>query len=131
MKPEQANMLIVRTDALKTKPLFDKSNPENSALFVAGSVSSSALKTDMRERLLANEIPALTFAVGHRGVGGFDDNNIDIRATYLSTGKPWPRTPVVNREWRHSDFINVAYPYLFGLYDRFKSISQPVVGVAP
>lgn len=125
-------MRIVDTEVLKTKPLFDKSNPANSALFASGQVST--LPTDMRERLLANEIPALTFAVGHRGVGGFNTRNIDIRDKYLVKNKvnnvsaPWPRGTGDRYEWRHSDFINVAYPYLYKLFDEFKNISQPVPG---
>lgn len=123
IKPEQANMLIIDSNILKTKPLFDKSNPENSVLFTTNPVGSSVLKTAMRERMLANEIPALTFAVGHRGVNGFK-NNTDIRAKYLiENNAPWPRGDD-DYEWRHSDFVNVAYPYLYQLYDDFKQISK-------
>ncbi len=110
-------------DILKTKPFFDKRNTENSALFTPGQIST--MSSTMREKLLANEIPALTFAVGHRGVDGFNENNIDIRAKYLPAGAPWVRD---NNEWRHSDFINVAYPYLYLMYDDLKNKSQTYTG---
>lgn len=124
IKPEQANMLVTNPEVLKTKPLFDKSNLENSSLFSSSHVGSSVLTTAMRERMLANEIPALTFAVGHRGVDGSRINNTDIRNKYLiEKNAPWPRGED-DYEWRHSDFVNVAYPYLFRLYDDFVQKSR-------
>jgi len=71
--------------------------------------------------LLASEIPALTFAAGHRGVEKFDnDNNIDIRSKYLQKepGATWPRDKF---EWRHNDIYNMALPYTYRLFSDFVS----------
>jgi hypothetical protein len=110
---------------LKTQPFFAK-NPDNGFLYTGQPPVSSSL----REELLANEIPALTFAAGHRGVEVIREDNkvfdIDIRQEY-AVGKPWP----ANRprfEWRHSDIYNVAYPYLSGLYIDLSNKVKGVIG---
>lgn len=120
MKPDEANKLASNSALLKTKPFFNK-NPDNSSLFTNNFVSSSVLTTAMRERMLANEIPALTFAVGHMGVINSPQiNNVNIRDRFLINFRvPWPRGTPLTPEWRHSDFINVGYPYLYRLYDDF------------
>jgi len=116
IKPENANTLD--KNILKTKPLFKK-NPDNSMLYSDNQVDSSVLTVSMLEKILANEVPALTFAAGHRGVTDF--NNIDIRANYITKGAIWPRR---GKEWRHCDIFNVAYPYLYGLYDFWVTLSK-------
>ncbi|GAB6082576.1 hypothetical protein JCM30471_14900 [Desulfuromonas carbonis] len=72
--------------------------------------------------MLANEIPALTNAAGHRGVREIrvdhPDRDIDIRLQY-AVGKPWPQDRLNGFEWRHSDTYVVAYPFLSGLYDEW------------
>jgi hypothetical protein len=117
--PPQANALKTKIkdpnfkNLLKIEPLFDK-NPDNALLFTDQNVTLTEVK---QVELLANEIPALTFATGHRGTGSFPDKfNIDIRNKYLKTvpNAPWPRGD--DYEWRHSDLIKVAYPYVYGLY---------------
>lgn len=87
----------------------------------------------MREELLANEIPALTFAAGHRGVEEFEGpgkkRNIDIREEFLEKpGALWPRG-TKQYEWKHSDIYVVAYSYLSGLYDEWAAKIQE--GVFP
>jgi hypothetical protein len=110
IQPAEANVL--GDDVLKKNPLFDM-NPAHAtiALFSEQPVTLSESK---QVELLANEIPALTFATGHRGTGAFQDKNIDIRNKYISDFEAWPRD---NREWRHSDVFNVAYPHLYKFYD--------------
>jgi hypothetical protein len=121
MQPADANMLA--KNVLKTMPFFNK-NPDNAALFSDNLVPSSVLTTAMRERMLANEIPALTFAVGHMGVVNSPQiNNINIRNDFIPDNSPWPRD---EKEWRHSDFINVGYPYLWRFYDDWASKSKGV-----
>jgi len=114
IKPHQANLLD--SSVLMTKPLFKK-NSDNAQLYTEQPVDGSTLTTAMKERILADEVPAVTFAAGHRGVSAFA-KNIDIRAKYLTDNPntPWPRG-TVKYEWRHSDLYNVAYPYVYLLYD--------------
>lgn len=115
--PANANALA--GNILKTMPLFFK-NPDNSALFTDGPASLSEAKI---VELLANEIPALTYAVGHNGMSVFKDKgrNFDLRQKYINTAAtlPWPITKIKKGvfEWRHSDFRNVAYPYLYRMFD--------------
>jgi len=73
--------------------------------------------------LLANEVPALTFATGHKGVKVVDiDKNIDIRERFLKIPKAqWVRK-IPQYERRHNDLYLVAYPYLFGLYDSWSEL---------
>jgi hypothetical protein len=114
--PGEANTLD--RNLLKARPLFSK-NPDNASLFTNMPVDASVLTTPMKERLLANEIPALTFAVGHWGVDTYKPGtNFDIRQKYVRGPlAPWPRKPTDRYEWRHSDIFNVAYPYLYRMYD--------------
>jgi hypothetical protein len=109
-------------EQMKTKPFFSK-NPEYGFLYTDQPAPVSAT---LREELLANELPALTFAAGHRGVKEIRDEHenrdIDIRQTF-AVNKPWP----VDRpryEWRHSDIYVIAYPYLSGLYDELVKKTQ-------
>jgi len=89
-----------------------------------------AVSNAVREELLANEIPALTFAAGHRGVKELVGPvgvkiNINIRQDF-AVGKPWPDDRLEGYDWRHSDIYVVAYPYLHRLFDGWKSIINEV-----
>lgn len=111
-------------ERLKSKPFFSKNTDYtdlyNKPIFTV-SDNDRAEFNAMREELLANEIPALTFAAGHRGVEEFKeialDRDTDIRANY-AVGNPWPRD-TDEYDWRHSDVYVVAYPYLSKLYDEW------------
>lgn len=105
----------IRKDQLKTRPFFLK-NSDFDFLYNDPPLLVSA---PLREELLANELPALTFAAGHRGVGKISNDpgrNTDIRKDFAEN-KPWPQDRLDGYEWRHSDIYVVAYPYLSGLYD--------------
>jgi hypothetical protein len=111
---------------LKSKPFFKK-NPNHDWLYTEQPV---AVSDALREELLANEIPALTFAAGHKGIQVIRDvdskKEMDIRQKF-AVNKPWPRDSD-EYEWRHSDIYNVAYPYLTGLYDEWV---KKIQGVEP
>lgn len=104
--------------SLSIMPFFKK-NPKNTVLY---SDTPVRLTDSKIEELLANEIPALTFAVGHRGIGYFEKmgvkRNIDIRDRYLKKkpNAPWVR-PTDKYVWLHSDIFNVSYPYVRLMYD--------------
>jgi hypothetical protein len=104
-------------EQFRTKPFFSK-NPDRDWLYSPQAVSIPSL---LKEEMLANEIPALTNAAGHRGVGEIrvdhPDRDIDIRLAF-AVGKPWPSDRPRN-EWKHSDIYVVAYSYLSGLYDEW------------
>ena len=108
----------IKKDQLKTRPFFLK-NPDFGFLY---NDPPLLVSTPLRDELLANEIPALTFAAGHRGVEKIkvkgSDRVIDIRQTF-AVDKPWPQDRLNGYEWKHSDIYIVAYPYLSGLYDEW------------
>lgn len=67
---------------------------------------------EVRTKLLAEALPALSRATGRNAVmGRFDGNNFDLME--FETG--WPRS--LGR-WLHGDFKDVAYPYLHMFYER-------------
>ncbi len=131
VKPDLANSYT--STQLKKEPFFLKNS--DIGFLYSDSEQPLLISTSLREELLANEIPALTFAAGHRGVGRIktkgDDRDVDIRDKFLvkKLGSPWPRG-IDDYEWKHSDIYVVAYPYLSGLYDEWvKKIK--IQGVAP
>jgi hypothetical protein len=105
----------IKKDQLRTRPFF-LMNPDFDSLYKD---PPPPLPPSLLEELLANEIPALTFAAGHRGVGEIRlERNIDIRQAF-AVDKPWPQDRLNGYEWKHSDIYVVAYPYLSGLYDEW------------
>ncbi len=122
--PGDANALA--ENVLKTLPLFKK-NPDNAFLYSDQLVTRSMLSIAKQEELLANEIPALTFAAGHGGVTVFDSGglkrNVNIQKKYLldPPNAPWVRDPKYY-EWKHNDLYYVAYPYLRLMYDDWVTI---------
>jgi hypothetical protein len=102
-----------------TKPLFKK-DPDNLTLFSNNTVSLTDAKI---EELLANEIPALTYAAGHQGVKKFKNNFELLQEFVFGQGGVWPR---IDKDWRHSDFVRVGYPYLFRLFDDWKQKTDGV-----
>lgn len=75
-----------------------------------------------RDSLLAQMIPAASTAVGRDPVELFGvpitEFNFDMNSARLRpTGMPWPGSRGPDAAWRHSDIANVAYPYVFTVFD--------------
>ena len=77
----------------------------------------------LRARFLADAIPAESGAAGAnalRTVTGIDSVRLDAKddAGCIANADKWPRT---NRDgslvWEHSDFKNVAYFFVYKLFD--------------
>ncbi|HEY5745854.1 MAG TPA: alpha/beta fold hydrolase, partial [Chryseolinea sp.] len=64
----------------------------------------------IRTKLLAEALPALSFATGANGLRAFENRNIDMMN--IKTGT-WPRS---NGQWRHSDFRVVAFYFTQQFY---------------
>jgi hypothetical protein len=85
------------------------------------------LSVAKQEELLANEIPALTFAAGHGGVKVFDSGglqrNVNIQKKYLldPPNAPWVRDPQYYI-WKHNDLYYVGYPYVRQMFDDWVTI---------
>ena len=63
---------------------------------------------DLRATLLADGIPATSFAAGANRINDGDINLEEEEA------KEWPRK---NKQWLHSDIKNVAYYYVYKFFD--------------
>jgi hypothetical protein len=125
MPPEDANLIDLDENlnkVLKTEPFFRK-NPSYYGIF--SDATNISLQEHQQIELLANEMPALTFAVGHDRIRDdvFNKKTYNMRDQYLvKTYIDWPRNNPVKYEWRHNDFLFVAYPYLTRLYDDWVKI---------
>jgi len=71
-----------------------------------------------RAKLLAEAIPALSYATGRNDVEAFDQpggsRNIDINAGGLRNGWPSNRG---DSDWKHSDMKNIPYTYVYPFYE--------------
>ena len=90
------------------KPFYDDD------LYGAGG-STLAADVNVRGKVLAEAIPSTSRAVGRNLMNGFGlngglDGNEDLML--MKTG--WPRS---NGNWLHSDFKNVAYPYVHQFFE--------------
>lgn len=118
--PGEAN--AIRPEVLGTRPFFKKNPGKADKLYTDSAVS---LKTSEVVELLANDMPALTFAMGHAGSEeAFKENrNINIRQKYLEKkNAAWPSERNRKYEWRHNDLYFTAFPYVHLLYDDFASL---------
>lgn len=70
---------------------------------------------EVRDRILADGIPALTFAAGANEAGVLVDNYNYQNVSGTPNG--WPRTTGV---WRHSDLKDVAYFYVWKLFEKIR-----------
>jgi hypothetical protein len=80
--------------------------------------------TKMRYDLLARGIPALSYAAGGVPIPGLEDigrgRNFDLETQGRPSGTAWPteghEAPHLTGRWLHSDFKNVALPYVHPLF---------------
>jgi hypothetical protein len=106
------------TSQLRTNAFFSLYGAD----IVLESSSGSAYAQAHRDRILSDAIPALTLPAGANSVWNLDERaggtrNIDMQQTF-KTG--WPAARSLNNEdknWHHSDFDYVAYPFTHSLFD--------------
>jgi hypothetical protein len=118
----------INTNDLPANPFFEVFN--DSQVMDASAGSAEAAKFDVRADILAGGIPALSHATGANSVGVFHppnspDRNIDMMQT-LETG--WPQVRLndssLNTRWLHSDFEEVAYPFVHKLYEQIINLEN-------
>ncbi len=123
------NAATLKPQQLRIRPFFSLGN--ESILFDEASGSNYAAQNKIR--LLADAIPARTLAAGKQMVtelGQINKFNFDMQATYKTTKKVngqyvvfWPRGGLFQRDnWRHGDAREVAYSYVYSLFDKFVSL---------
>ena len=85
-------------------PVFKPFN--ESWLCTTNCISTNAISVAIRARILADGIPAMSFAAGANPLAKTVIGNIDYGNCKSRTG--WPRK---DGSWRHSDIKNIAYIY--------------------
>lgn len=99
---------------LKVRPFF---NPGPAELYGQNG-SAYASPGQHRNTLLAEMVPALSFAAGSNNLESFGDGgNFDM----MKMKNGWPRS---NPDWQHSDVKIVAYIYLHKLYETFAELGE-------
>jgi hypothetical protein len=127
-KPAQA-IGIPSDEVLRRHPVFDSGESNSSPewikeLFGAnGSVIAADEVKNMQ--LLAEAIPAMSWAVGSHEVGVFGGRNHDMAIEYADQ-QYWPNGKNSNGviKWWHNDMREVAYSYQIKLFKEIKSIVE-------
>jgi uncharacterized repeat protein (TIGR02543 family) len=107
----RANNLL--PDELMAIPVFFPSPPD---LF------NATIDADARNRILAYGIPAISTAIGHERIS-FEGEDRNINMNALNRPNGWWRLKstfgVLGERWLHSDMFEVAYCYVYEVFDDF------------
>jgi len=105
---------------LKMKPFFKKGSETD--LYELGAIGSTYAKNNMN-RLLANAMPARTLPAGANKVNAIDpERNLDMQLVFKNDNKDWPADRGKLKNWRHSDLKNVAYPFIYLMFDNIVTL---------
>jgi hypothetical protein len=122
MPPSQANVLPgsqLRTNAFFDFGSLDFFYPDLNLYGANGSQYAAA----NRNRILADPIPALTLPVGANPVPRlspqFGENRNFNMPDEFKNGWPSTRISEEQQKWHHSDFKDVAYTFVYRLFDEF------------
>ncbi len=113
---DSINALADNTDEhnaiLRTDPYF---NPfDNNGLF-GNNGSAVADNPVVRAKILADAIPALSFAMGANGLQKWNDESRNRNMELFKTeNMAWPDE---RGRWKHSDIKNVAFPFNYRLFE--------------
>jgi hypothetical protein len=113
---EKAKNDLTREDAI-THPLFTPFRSESEAMHSTNlfTIADVSYRNELRAKFLADAIPATSFAAGANYTGGIRDNyNMH---DYIKPN--WPRKENSKNIWLHSDIKNVAYYFLYPLFNNF------------
>jgi hypothetical protein len=78
-------------------------------------IADSSYREQLRATFLADAIPATSFAAGANHTSGVKDNH--NMHDFMAEG--WPRRKNNKNIWLHSDIKNIAYVFLYPLFDNF------------
>ena len=115
------------TNSLFTPFGIEEEGMHGTAVFTgAGSAHGALSHRDwLRARFLADAIPAESGAAGANHINAFGANgNVRLDADCIANTDKWPakrkssENGVVRFRWEHSDFKNVAYFFVYKLFDR-------------
>ena len=121
---------LVQNQEQQENPVSNQSPVEGAPSWIFdlyGATSGDALAADPtnRSQLLAEGIPALTWAVGSHAIDRFGNRNFNMPMQFADS-QNWPRGNYGGTgvpDWRHSDFREVAYVYQYKLFDEFVNIA--------
>jgi hypothetical protein len=79
--------------------------------------NTQALQNDTQYKLLAEAIPAMSFAAAANEISSLDsiESSRNIHMQSLQNGWPPARS---NSDWKHSDLKHIAFPYICEFYER-------------
>ena len=114
------------TNSLFTPFGIEEEGMHGTAVFTgAGSAHGALSHRDwLRARFLADAIPAESGAVGANALGVSGITDVQLDADCIANTDKWPakrkssENGVVRFRWEHSDFKNVAYFFVYKLFDR-------------
>ena len=108
------------TNSLFTPFGIEEEGMHGTAVFTgAGSAHGALSHRDwLRARFLADAIPAESGAVGANALGVSGITDVQLDADCMANADKWPKKKNGNPVWEHSDFKNVAYFFVYGLFDR-------------
>ncbi len=109
----------ISTNTLRIEPFFD-SGIDKLGPMLYTDYGGSAYAQEYYDQLLAEMVPAVSKPAGLVALpqlNGPPLRNFDMQNT-MKNENAWPRGDGL---WRHSDFREVAYPYVHKLYDEFKT----------
>jgi hypothetical protein len=125
LSPDSMN--DISNSRLQEQPFFSFTSsmngpPDEDLLGTDGSAYAQA----NRNRILSDAIPALTLPVGANFVRALGtDNNLDMQKIF-ETGWPEARlaSVVEGKNWHHSDFVYVAYPFTYKLFNQIVTLGN-------
>ena len=116
----QAQANALDDDTLRTAPVF-RQNPDE--------MFSSNIVQSVQNNLLARGIPELSYPIGYTsviGIGvGSNGRNFNMNfGDFRRSDQAWPERDVdfnddqntYPKRWLHTDLMNVAYYYTYGLF---------------
>ena len=113
----QANALASSNSVMQTNSFFNPFAP--SGLYTTNG-SSIAASNNVRAQLLAEAIPAISCATGGNSIDTvtftYGQGNIDMSTARKRFDGLWP-TARADTKWLHADFKDVAYYYVYRLFD--------------
>lgn len=112
-EPEQTSMIT--NEILKTKPFF---GPFFETTLIGANLqiaSATAGDPNVRYDLFARAIPAMSNAVAANRLASLGDNNFPMHTNGKALNNVSFPTP--GGQWRHSDFVVVALPFVYPMYE--------------
>ncbi len=119
-KRNNAETQSISNEQLRNQPFFEPFRFDD---FHKTETQEAAAKNyDEVSRLLAESIPAISYAVGSTPVEEFPEgHNFDMNTEFKNG---WPATRNDDTGWHHSDIREMSYLYIYKLFDKFCELGE-------